>query len=690
MACKLKREKILQLSIFIISISILIFLLFYKSRFDFWIEASSLFPISGLVIHRGGTLAEVWQEYENIPPTSNLDAQVFINGNSYVVKGSQYWYLAKGSNQFVNDSLSQLWGSGINHPPVDKIDVWVITPNESWLVTKNGNWWLKTPGTNQWSSGTLAEIWQGYSNIPPIDGIDSQVYFSDWTTLITKGGNYWRLRANSKIFESGSLKDLWKEYYIHPPIDGIDVYTITGSFEVVTKDVRYWILDNGGRQTKTWKSGDDYFGQREPYPYYDPVSDLYYLFYDGQEVGVNNYVVNTISMAKSLSPFGPWIKKTVKVEGAIRWWESYAIGSPCIFKEGNHYYMFYLASAGVYSPGEPLFKVGGDYRIGLARATTIDGPWVKLKGDGTLNSASSDDKPLLPRGTEDGYWDNIFNTSFVGLVKKDGQYLLFYTGHGDRGFGVGLAKAGSILGPYQKFNYQGKNDNIIIPPEEMVENLSLYFDQPSNSWFLFGNYLKIGCGCPCRGGQGVVVYRSQDLFNWDISKKKYLVMVDENYPCPAIPYEDFNIYNQQSSQFRGHVGVPGIIKDPKLDQLYLYFDANDFNMADQNDPQNHFFRDIYLMQIPLEQLRALLPFGENLIFLEGWNQITWPNISNYNAKTALEDINNDCGAGTGLVMAKKEKDFWQEYVTGFGGNNFGLQSGQNYFINVSKDCAWIL
>ncbi|HUS52081.1 MAG TPA: hypothetical protein VMX77_01290 [Candidatus Bathyarchaeia archaeon] len=676
------KQKILRLSVFIILIFILlIFLLSGKPKFNSWIEASSLFPVSGPVIHRGGTLAEVWQEYENIPPTSNLDAQVFIDGNSYVVKDNQYWYLAKDSNQFVSGSLTQFWGSEINHPPIEKIDVWTITPDGSWIVTKNGSWWLKSLGTNQWSSGTLAEIWQDYTNIPPTDGIDTQVYFSDWTTLITKGGNYWRLRANSKVFESGTLKDLWKEYYVHPPTDGIDVYTITGSFEVVTKDTLYWVLDNGERQTKTWKSGNDYFGQREPYPYYDSTSGWYYLFYDGQEVGGENYVVNTISVAKSRSPLGPWIKKPVKIEGVIRWWETYSIGSPCIFKEGNYYYMFYLASAGVYNPDEPLFKVGGDYRIGLARATTLDGSWIKLKGDGTLNPTSSNDKPLLPRGIEDDYWDNIFNTSFVSLLKKDGQFFLFYTGHGDRGFGVGLARASSILGPYQKLNPPGKNDNIIIPPEEMVENLSLYFDQPSNSWFLFGNYLKIGCGCACRGGQGTVVYRTQDPFNWDISKKKYLVMVDENYPCPAKPYEDFDIYNQQSSQFRGHAGVPGIVKDPQQDQLYLYFDANDFNMADQNDPQNHFFRDLYLMQIPIEQLRALLPLGESFIFLEGWNEITWPAVTGIKAS----DIPPECP-----IAVAKENSWWKPYVKNYGGLNFEFEGGKIYYLKCNQVVVWSL
>lgn len=78
-----------------------------------------------------------------------------------------------------------------------------------------------------------------------------------------------------------------------------------------------------------------------------------------------------------------------------------------------------------------------------------------------------------------------------------------------------------------------------------------------------------------------------------------------------------------------------------------------------------------------------------ILLSSGWNQITWPNIQNYTAKTALEDINSDCGEKTGMTIAGKRKDFWEEYVAGFGGKNFNLQSNQNYYINVSKNCNWI-
>jgi hypothetical protein len=73
---------------------------------------------------------------------------------------------------------------------------------------------------------------------------------------------------------------------------------------------------------------------------------------------------------------------------------------------------------------------------------------------------------------------------------------------------------------------------------------------------------------------------------------------------------------------------------------------------------------------------------------QGWNKIAWPNSSNYTAKNSLKDIDSDCGSGTSLIIARKINAFWQDYMVGFGGKNFNLQSNQNYFLKVSKSCAW--
>lgn len=72
----------------------------------------------------------------------------------------------------------------------------------------------------------------------------------------------------------------------------------------------------------------------------------------------------------------------------------------------------------------------------------------------------------------------------------------------------------------------------------------------------------------------------------------------------------------------------------------------------------------------------------------GWNQITWPDAPGYTAKMSLEDVDNDCGVGTGIIIARKRKDFWEEYVKGYGGRNFDLSAGKKYHLNVTRKCSW--
>lgn len=94
--------------------------------------------------------------------------------------------------------------------------------------------------------------------------------------------------------------------------------------------------------------------------------------------------------------------------------------------------------------------------------------------------------------------------------------------------------------------------------------------------------------------------------------------------------------------------------------------------------------------VSIETLIGLLKqnFGEKISLKRGWNQINWPDMSGYTTSSALTDINNDCGQGTGIAIARKKKDFWQEYVASFGGENFSLKESQEYSLKVSKDCHW--
>lgn len=88
------------------------------------------------------------------------------------------------------------------------------------------------------------------------------------------------------------------------------------------------------------------------------------------------------------------------------------------------------------------------------------------------------------------------------------------------------------------------------------------------------------------------------------------------------------------------------------------------------------------------EIYALHEREQGLALKTGWNQINWPDMSGHTTSSALENIDNSCGAGTGVAIARKRKDFWEESVAGFGGENFNLKEGQEYYIKVSKDCRF--
>ncbi len=118
-------------------------------------------------------------------------------------------------------------------------------------------------------------------------------------------------------------------------------------------------------------------------------------------------------------------------------------------------------------------------------------------------------------------------------------------------------------------------------------------------------------------------------------------------------------------------------------------------LPEQPPPGRNWFETVHVTREPFTTDKAVFHFGitpgryPTVFKLKtGWNEIVWPNVPGYTGQSALGGIDQDCGSGTGLVIAKKEQDFWQEYVSGHGGWDFGIQSSQVYFIKAGRDCSW--
>jgi hypothetical protein len=314
--------------------------------------------------------------------------------------------------------------------------------------------------------------------------------------------------------------------------------------------------------------------------------------------------------------------------GPTRSWEQTSITSSSIFKINGRYYNYYLGSS-TYIGGDPpdRYRVpgappGGYYSMGLAVSDSPLGPWKKLKGNGTENPATIDDSPLLT--TKDNWWYSGTPSAMTYLIKHaDGNYYLFFTAYyspnsPNKGFGIGLAapENNNLLGPYREISIPFKNNGEIIPTRFRSENLTVYYEEKSQTWFIFANAVRIPlsglwsefgyCGSEWRS-IGVVAYWSKDLFNWDPDNQRYLLI-------SADPLNSLNTFKcgdgtwlEETLTHRGTVGLASVIPSPDGKKLYLYFDGNDFLVPANTTTPNleHVFRNIYLASLDLPLVHSI-------------------------------------------------------------------------------------
>lgn len=135
-------------------------------------------------------------------------------------------------------------------------------------------------------------------------------------------------------------------------------------------------------------------------------------------------------------------------------WDATSCHNPHLQRVGDRFALFYMGS----SNGRT-----GTKRIGLATATSLDGPWQRS------------DTPLLLPGPE-GAWDDHCTTNPALLQQPNGEFWLYYkswnTAEYERGRPpirgnrkYGLATSRSLAGPYEKhprnplIDFSGRGEN---------------------------------------------------------------------------------------------------------------------------------------------------------------------------------------------------------------------------------------
>jgi len=216
------------------------------------------------------------------------------------------------------------------------------------------------------------------------------------------------------------------------------------------------------------------------------------------------------------------------------------------YLDGGRWHMFYLGTRHASPPPDlvPSFP----YLTMKAESAFPGGPWAKRKD-------------VIPFRTQPGTY--YADTASPGQVIKAGdEYRMFFSASMKRT--IGIARTKNLDGPWTI------DPAPIVPPEEQVENSSLYYEPAAATWFLFTNHVGLD---GYEYTDAVWVYWTRDLDHWDAGRKA--VVLD----------------GRNCEWSRRCVGLPSVIK--VKDRLAILYDAPG------GDSSSHMGRDIGLAWLDL-------------------------------------------------------------------------------------------
>ncbi len=183
----------------------------------------------------------------------------------------------------------------------------------------------------------------------------------------------------------------------------------------------------------------------------------------------------------------PWGRPVVN-RGARGQWDHYAVDNPYVYSENGRYYCFFEAQ-------DKPFDKNGHERFGVA-----------VSNDGICWQKTG--KPLLDVGGGRS-WDSIVAKLPAAVIKKDGKYHLFYSGHNNKTKQIGMATSAKLTGGWSK---SPRNPVIRSRPADWDKWISTY---PAPLFQVGGRYFLLYRGMERRYfGQGLGVAVSDDLMNW--------------------------------------------------------------------------------------------------------------------------------------------------------------------------------
>ena len=290
----------------------------------------------------------------------------------------------------------------------------------------------------------------------------------------------------------------------------------------------------------------DYLGARDIWVM--EANGTYYLHYDGAGIqgwlaclATSTDLVHWNKRGPALSLGAPGAMDSASASYGVTYWD------------GAIWHMFYLGTPHTSPPPDrvPWFP----YTTMKARSASPAGPWIK----------QPEVTPFSPKkGT---YYSDTASPGHV--VRHGGEYLMFFAASTDKPIKRTLSIART-----KDLNQAWTVDPApIVPPDEQVENSSLYYEPANQTWFLFTNHIGISTFQELgldpahlppelgnQTGPGTVeytdsiwVYWTKDLNHWDPAHKA--VVLD----------------GRNCTWSKTCIGLPSVVK--LQDRLAILYDA---------------------------------------------------------------------------------------------------------------------
>jgi hypothetical protein len=258
----------------------------------------------------------------------------------------------------------------------------------------------------------------------------------------------------------------------------------TAGFRLEARDQGVVLRHGGGPD-----HGDD-LGARDVWVWED--GGTYFMHYDG--AGPRGWLA-CLATSRDLvhwTKHGPVLDLGLSGED-----DSASASYGVTFFNGTDWDMFYLGTP--HTSPAPELVPAFPYLTMKAQGPSPRGPWTKQRD-------------VIPFRTKPGtYYSATASPGHV--IRRGDEYLMFFSASTEQPIlrTLGLARTRDLNGPWLI------DPEPLLPPEEQVENTSLYHEESSETWFLFTNHVGLKDGLEYT--DAVWVYWSRDLGHWDRTRK---------------------------------------------------------------------------------------------------------------------------------------------------------------------------